>query len=215
MGVIQSTKTITGTGFPLSACTIIGAIGGTTPKPGNGEGCVRKGIRHKILPQHSSFEYRWIIWDDVGQSGMVFWLVGAVAYRTSTCRRCLSLGGWGEPLWNPCHSLIFDYLSISIEGKRPTQVILENLVCKFTHSWETAVKPTCVCVCGSQSPYQSKFPDFPDQFCWNSRSIWSVFYHVKTHILTNYVLWLAPPPLHRPHSTVFIVKQKFNLQNCQ
>jgi hypothetical protein len=25
--------------------------------------------------------------------------------------------------------------------------ILENHGCKFTHSWETAVKPTCVCVC--------------------------------------------------------------------
>jgi hypothetical protein len=31
------------------ASTIIGAIGGASPKPGNGEGCVRKGIRHKIL----------------------------------------------------------------------------------------------------------------------------------------------------------------------
>jgi hypothetical protein len=37
-------------------------------------------------------------------------------------------------------SLIFDYLSISIEVKRPTQVILENCGCKFTHLWETAVK---------------------------------------------------------------------------
>jgi hypothetical protein len=31
------------------ASTIIGAIGGASPKPGNGEDCVRKGIRHKIL----------------------------------------------------------------------------------------------------------------------------------------------------------------------
>jgi hypothetical protein len=44
-------------------------------------------------------------------------------------------------------SLIFDYLSISIEGKRPSRIILENHGCKFTHSWEMAVKPTCVCVC--------------------------------------------------------------------
>jgi hypothetical protein len=33
--------------FPAS--TVIGAIGGASPKPGNGEGCVRKGIRRKIL----------------------------------------------------------------------------------------------------------------------------------------------------------------------
>jgi hypothetical protein len=31
------------------ASTIIAAIGGASPKPGNGEGCIRKGIRHKIL----------------------------------------------------------------------------------------------------------------------------------------------------------------------
>jgi hypothetical protein len=31
------------------ASTVIGAIGGASPKPGNGEGCVRKGIRSKIL----------------------------------------------------------------------------------------------------------------------------------------------------------------------
>jgi hypothetical protein len=41
--------------------------------------------------------------------------------------------------------IIFDYLSISIEGKRPTRIILENHGCKFTRSWETAIKPTCVC----------------------------------------------------------------------
>jgi hypothetical protein len=28
---------------------VIGAIGGASPKPGNGEGCVRKGIQRKIL----------------------------------------------------------------------------------------------------------------------------------------------------------------------
>jgi hypothetical protein len=41
------------------------------------------------------------------------------------------------------------YLNIypfQLRGKRPTRVILENHGCKFTHSWETAVKPTCVCV---------------------------------------------------------------------
>jgi hypothetical protein len=31
------------------ASTVIGAIGGASPKPGNGEGCIRKGIRRKIL----------------------------------------------------------------------------------------------------------------------------------------------------------------------
>jgi hypothetical protein len=32
-----------------SLLVVIGAIGGASPKPGNGEGCDRKGIRHKIL----------------------------------------------------------------------------------------------------------------------------------------------------------------------
>jgi hypothetical protein len=71
----------------------------------------------KFLPPHSDFEYQWIILDDVGQSGMVFWLVRAVTYKTSICRRYLSLASWGEPRWNPCHSLIFDYFSTSIEEK--------------------------------------------------------------------------------------------------
>jgi hypothetical protein len=31
------------------ASTVISAIGGASPKPGNGEGCIRKGIQHKIL----------------------------------------------------------------------------------------------------------------------------------------------------------------------
>jgi hypothetical protein len=31
------------------ASTVIEAIGGASPKPGNGEGCVRKGIRRTIL----------------------------------------------------------------------------------------------------------------------------------------------------------------------
>jgi hypothetical protein len=31
------------------ASIVIGAIVGDSPKPGNGEGCVRKGIQHKIL----------------------------------------------------------------------------------------------------------------------------------------------------------------------
>jgi hypothetical protein len=51
----------------------------------------------------------------------------------------------GESWYNPCHSLIF--LTIfQWRGKRPTRVILEYHGCKFTHSWEMAVKPTCVCV---------------------------------------------------------------------
>jgi hypothetical protein len=29
----------------------------------------------------------------------------------------VSLASWEEPRWNPCHSLIIDYLSILIEGK--------------------------------------------------------------------------------------------------
>jgi hypothetical protein len=29
----------------------------------------------------------------------------------------IPFGSWGKPWWNPCHSLIFDYLSISTEGK--------------------------------------------------------------------------------------------------
>jgi hypothetical protein len=29
----------------------------------------------------------------------------------------ICLTSWGKPRWNPCHSLIFDCLSISIEGK--------------------------------------------------------------------------------------------------
>jgi hypothetical protein len=37
------------------------------------------------------------------------------------------------------------YLSISIEGKRPIRVIMENHGCKFTHPCETAIKPTNVC----------------------------------------------------------------------
>jgi hypothetical protein len=41
-----------------------------------------------------------------------------VTCKTSICRCYLSLASWGEPRWNPCHSLIFDYLSISIEGKK-------------------------------------------------------------------------------------------------
>jgi hypothetical protein len=31
------------------ASTVIGAIGGASPKPGNEEGCVRKGIRRKFF----------------------------------------------------------------------------------------------------------------------------------------------------------------------
>jgi hypothetical protein len=71
-------------------------------------------------------------------------------YKTSICRCYLSLASWGEPRWNPCYCLIFDY-SFHLRGKRPTRVILENHGCKFSHSWEMAVKPTCVCVCATVS----------------------------------------------------------------
>jgi hypothetical protein len=47
--------------FQSPASTVIEAIGGANPKPGNGEGCVRKGIRRKILASALLFEYRWII----------------------------------------------------------------------------------------------------------------------------------------------------------
>jgi hypothetical protein len=36
-------------GISAPSYTIIGAIDAVSPKPGNGEGCVRKGIRRKIL----------------------------------------------------------------------------------------------------------------------------------------------------------------------
>jgi hypothetical protein len=98
---------------------------------------------HKTLLQHSSFKYWWMTWDDLEQSGMMFWLVRAVTYKRSICRRYLSLASWGEPRWNPCHSLIFDNLSISIEGKT---VNPGYSGCKFTHSWEMGIKLTCVCV---------------------------------------------------------------------
>jgi hypothetical protein len=52
-----------------------------------------------------------------------------------------NLSGFHATVW---------YLTIypfQLRRKRPTQVILENHGCKFTHSWKTAVKPTCVCVC--------------------------------------------------------------------
>jgi hypothetical protein len=43
------------------ASKIIGPIGGASPKPGNGEDCIRKGIWHKILASSLLFEYQWII----------------------------------------------------------------------------------------------------------------------------------------------------------
>jgi hypothetical protein len=67
-------------------------------------------------------------------------VVRAVMYKTSICRCYLSLASWGEPRWNPCYSLIFDYLSISIEGKMANPGYPGK-------PWEMAVKPTCVC-CG-------------------------------------------------------------------
>jgi hypothetical protein len=45
------------------ASTVIGAIGGASPKPGNGEGCVKKGIRRKILASALVF---WITMDNLG-----------------------------------------------------------------------------------------------------------------------------------------------------
>jgi hypothetical protein len=43
--------------------------------------------------------------------------------------------------------VLFVFLTTyKLRGKRPTLVILENHGCKFTHSWEMAVKLTCVCV---------------------------------------------------------------------
>jgi hypothetical protein len=33
----------------IPSLTVIGAIGGARPKSKNGEGCIRKGIRHKII----------------------------------------------------------------------------------------------------------------------------------------------------------------------
>jgi hypothetical protein len=52
------------------ASTIIGAIGGASPKPGNGEGCIRKGIRCKILASALLFfntdgQFRMIMEDKV------------------------------------------------------------------------------------------------------------------------------------------------------
>jgi hypothetical protein len=60
-----------------------------------------------------------------------------------------SWGSWGRSgvdLGGIHASLIFDY-AFQFMRKRPTQVILENHGCKFTHSRETSVKTTCVCVC--------------------------------------------------------------------
>jgi hypothetical protein len=48
----------------------------------------------------------------------------------------------------PIHMPVW-YLTIypfQLRRKRPTWVILENHGCKVTHSWETAIKPSCVCV---------------------------------------------------------------------
>jgi hypothetical protein len=56
-------------------------------------------------------------------------LVRTVTYKTSICRHYLSLASWGEPWWNPCHSLIFDYLSISVEGKTANLGYPENHGC--------------------------------------------------------------------------------------
>jgi hypothetical protein len=40
-----------------------------------------------------------------------------------------------------------------LRGKWPTWVILENHGCSFTRAWETAIKPTCVCVYASNLCY--------------------------------------------------------------
>jgi hypothetical protein len=49
--------------FVNTASTVIRAIGGASPMPGNGEGCVRKGIRRKILASTLVF---WIPMDNLG-----------------------------------------------------------------------------------------------------------------------------------------------------
>jgi hypothetical protein len=41
--------------------------------------------------------------------------------------------------WEDCYPF-------HLRGKPPTRAILENHECKFTHSWKTAIKPTCVCI---------------------------------------------------------------------
>jgi hypothetical protein len=60
-------------------------------------------------------------------------MVRAVTYTKSICRR-LSLASWGELRWNPCHSLIFYYLSISIEGETADLVTWKTMGVKLlTH----------------------------------------------------------------------------------
>jgi hypothetical protein len=43
------------------ASTVIGAIGEASPKPGNGRVASGRASGIKSLPQHSSFEYQWVI----------------------------------------------------------------------------------------------------------------------------------------------------------
>jgi hypothetical protein len=77
---------------------------------------------------------------------MVFWLVRAVMYKTSICKRYLSLASWGN--LGGIHATVW-YLTIypfQLRGKRPTRVILEKHGCKFTHV-NRRKTDVCVCVC--------------------------------------------------------------------
>jgi hypothetical protein len=112
---------------------------------------------------------------------MVFWLVRAVTYKTSICWRYLSLASWGEPRWNPCHSLIFDY-PFQLRGKWPTPVILENHGCKFTHSWKTAINQgVCVRVWKINYLYKKIYHQRTERFCpwfnWNYKqwNLWDLY----------------------------------------
>jgi hypothetical protein len=60
------------TSLKSPASTVIGAIVEPVPSLEMGRVASGRASGVKFLPQHSSFEYQWIIWDDVGQSGMVF-----------------------------------------------------------------------------------------------------------------------------------------------
>jgi hypothetical protein len=101
----------------------------------------------KLLPQHSS----------LNSNGSFRMMLGKVAWCSDW------LGQWRIKqvfvdvicLWPAGRNLIgihatVWYLTIypfQLRGKRPTRVILGNHGCKFTDSWKTAVKLTCVCMC--------------------------------------------------------------------
>jgi hypothetical protein len=67
-----------------------------------------------------------------------------VTYKTSICRRYLSLASWGN-LGGIHANLTFDYLSISIEVKTANPGYPGNHGCKFIQLWETDVN-RLVCV---------------------------------------------------------------------